>query len=83
MAIQMTRQTTRKITRRDFAALAGGFLVSTSAVAETETPLLTRAIPSSGERIPSAPPMFSMRITKRREARPMQSYRLWSRMADG
>ena len=26
MAIQMTRQTTRKITRRDFAALAGGFL---------------------------------------------------------
>ena len=53
MAIQMTRQTTRKITRRDFAALAGGFLVSTSAVAETETPLLTRAIPSSGERIPA------------------------------
>jgi aryl-alcohol dehydrogenase-like predicted oxidoreductase len=53
MAIQMTRQTTRKITRRDFAALAGGFLVSTSAVAETETPLLTRAIPGSGERIPA------------------------------
>jgi aryl-alcohol dehydrogenase-like predicted oxidoreductase len=53
MAIQMTRQTTCKITRRDFAALAGGFLVSTSAVAETETPLLTRAIPSSGERIPA------------------------------
>jgi aryl-alcohol dehydrogenase-like predicted oxidoreductase len=53
MAIQMTRQTTRRITRRDFAALAGGFLVSTSAVAETETPLLTRAIPGSGERIPA------------------------------
>ena len=53
MAIQMTRQTTRKMTRRDFAALAGGFLVSTSAVAETETPLLTRAIPGSGERIPA------------------------------
>jgi aryl-alcohol dehydrogenase-like predicted oxidoreductase len=53
MAIQMTRETTRKITRRDFAALAGSLLVSTSAFAETETPLLTRAIPSSGERIPA------------------------------
>jgi aryl-alcohol dehydrogenase-like predicted oxidoreductase len=53
MAIQMTRETTRKITRRDFAALAGGLLVSTSAFAETETQLLTRAIPSSGERIPA------------------------------
>jgi aryl-alcohol dehydrogenase-like predicted oxidoreductase len=53
MAIQMTRETIRKITRRDFAALAGGLLVSTSAFAETETQLLTRAIPSSGERIPA------------------------------
>ncbi|MEH2513690.1 aryl-alcohol dehydrogenase-like predicted oxidoreductase [Nitrobacteraceae bacterium AZCC 1564] len=49
MAIRMTRQ----ITRRDFAALAGGLLVSTRAVAQTEAPLLTRAIPGSGERIPS------------------------------
>ena len=52
MAIRMTRQ----ITRRDFAALAGGLLVSTEAMsitayAQTETPLLTRAIPSSGESI--------------------------------
>ena len=45
MAIQMTR--------RDFAAFAGGFLVSTTAVAQTETPLLTRAIPGSGEQIPA------------------------------
>ena len=45
MAIQMTR--------RDFAAFAGGFLVSTRAVAQTETPLLTRAIPGSGEQIPA------------------------------
>ncbi len=49
---------TRQITRRDFAALAGGFLVSTKAIstramAQTETPqLLTRAIPGSGESIP-------------------------------
>ena len=50
MAIRMTR----RITRRAFAALAGGFLLSsTKAVAQTETPLLTRAIPSSGERIPA------------------------------
>ncbi|SHJ22356.1 Predicted oxidoreductase [Bradyrhizobium lablabi] len=44
---------TIRITRRDFAAaLAGGFLVSSKATAQTETPLLTRAIPGSGERIP-------------------------------
>jgi aryl-alcohol dehydrogenase-like predicted oxidoreductase len=51
MAIRMTRQ----MTRRDFAAFAGGFLVSisTRAVAQTETPLLTRAIPGSGEQIPA------------------------------
>ena len=49
MAIRMTR----RITRRDFAALAGGFLLSTKAVAQTETPLLTRPIPGSGERIPA------------------------------
>ena len=45
MAIQMTR--------RDFAAFAGGFLVSTRAVAQTEIALLTRAIPGSGEQIPA------------------------------
>src|SRR5438477_13017391 len=49
MAIRMTGQ----INRRDFAALAGGFLLSTKAVAQTETPLLTRPIPGSGERIPA------------------------------
>jgi aryl-alcohol dehydrogenase-like predicted oxidoreductase len=42
-----------KITRRDFAALAGGFLVSSKAIAQTDAPLVTRAIPSSGERIPA------------------------------
>ena len=41
-----------QITRRDFAALAGGLLISTRAVAQNET-LLTRAIPSSGEHIPA------------------------------
>ena len=49
MAIRMTR----RITRRDFAAVAGGFLLSTKAVAQTETPLLTRPIPGSGEHIPA------------------------------
>jgi aryl-alcohol dehydrogenase-like predicted oxidoreductase len=53
MAIRMTRRITRQMTRRDFAALAGGFLLSTKAVAETEAPLLTRPIPGSGERIPA------------------------------
>lgn len=41
-----------QITRRDFAMLAGAVLVSPKAVAQTGAPLITRAIPSSGERIP-------------------------------
>lgn len=53
MAIRMTRRITRQITRRDFAALASGFLLSTKAVAQTASPLLTRPIPGSGERIPA------------------------------
>jgi aryl-alcohol dehydrogenase-like predicted oxidoreductase len=42
-----------RITRRDFAALAGGFLVSSKAIAQTDTTLVTRAIPGSDERIPA------------------------------
>src|SRR5438445_1911725 len=42
-----------RITRRDLAGLVGGFLVSPKANAQTHTPLLTRAIPSSNERIPA------------------------------
>jgi aryl-alcohol dehydrogenase-like predicted oxidoreductase len=53
MAIRMNSRMTRQITRRDFAALAGGLLLSTKAAAETETPLLTRPIPGSGEQIPA------------------------------
>ena len=49
MAIRMTRQ----VNRRCFAALAGGFLLSTKALAQTEIPLITRPIPGSGERIPA------------------------------
>jgi len=50
----MAIRTTRRITRRDFAALAGGFLLSSKAIAQTGAPqLLTRAIPGSGERIPA------------------------------
>jgi aryl-alcohol dehydrogenase-like predicted oxidoreductase len=48
MAIRMTH----RITRRDFAALAGGILLSTKAIAQTEPQLLSRSIPGSGERIP-------------------------------
>jgi aryl-alcohol dehydrogenase-like predicted oxidoreductase len=42
-----------RITRRDLAGLAGGFLVSPKAIAQTDTSLITRAIPSSDERIPA------------------------------
>jgi len=42
-----------RVTRRDLAGLAGGFLVSPKAIAQTDTPLITRAIPSSDERIPA------------------------------
>jgi aryl-alcohol dehydrogenase-like predicted oxidoreductase len=49
----MAIRTTRRITRRDFAAFAGGFLVSSKAIAQTDTPLVTRAIPGSDERIPA------------------------------
>ena len=49
----MANRITRQITRRGLAALAGGFLLSTKAISQTETPLLTRPIPGSGERIPA------------------------------
>jgi aryl-alcohol dehydrogenase-like predicted oxidoreductase len=41
------------MTRREFAALAGAGLLARPALAQTDQPLLTRAIPSSGERIPA------------------------------
>ena len=43
---------TRQMTRREFGALAGTLLLSTKVVAQTETALLSRPIPGSGERIP-------------------------------
>jgi aryl-alcohol dehydrogenase-like predicted oxidoreductase len=49
----MANQMTGQITRRGLAALAGGFLLSTKAIAQAETALLTRSIPGSGERIPA------------------------------
>ena len=49
----MANRVTRHITRRGLAALVGGFLLSTKAISQTETPLLTRPIPGSGERIPA------------------------------
>jgi aryl-alcohol dehydrogenase-like predicted oxidoreductase len=42
-----------RITRRDFAAFAGGFLVSPKAIAQPDAPLVMRAIPGSDERIPA------------------------------
>ena len=49
MAIQMTGQ----MTRREFSTPAGAFLLSNKVVAQTETLLLDRPIPRSGERIPA------------------------------
>jgi aryl-alcohol dehydrogenase-like predicted oxidoreductase len=53
MAIRMNSRTTGQITRRNFTALAGGLLLSTKAAAQTDTSLLTRPIPGSGEQIPA------------------------------
>ena len=49
MAIQMTGP----MTRREFSTPAGAFLLSNKVVAQTETLLLDRPIPRSGERIPA------------------------------
>jgi aryl-alcohol dehydrogenase-like predicted oxidoreductase len=51
MPTKLSALITGQISRREFGAVAGGFLASTTAYAETDSPLLTRAIPSSGERI--------------------------------
>jgi aryl-alcohol dehydrogenase-like predicted oxidoreductase len=43
-----------RITRRDFAALAAAALLARPAFAQTnEAPLITRAVPSTGERLPA------------------------------
>ena len=43
-----------RITRRDFAALAGVALLARKALAQNDAaPLIERAIPSSGERLPA------------------------------
>jgi len=42
-----------RITRRDFAALAGAALLAQKALAQNTAPLVTRAIPKSGERLPA------------------------------
>jgi aryl-alcohol dehydrogenase-like predicted oxidoreductase len=44
---------TNIMTRREFAALAGAGLLARPAFAQTDQPLVTRAIPSSGERVPA------------------------------
>ena len=44
---------TIRMTRREFATLAGAALMAPPALAQTDTPLITRAIPSSGERLPA------------------------------
>jgi hypothetical protein len=40
-------------TRRDVVALAGAALVAPPVLAQTTAALITRAIPSSGERLPA------------------------------
>jgi aryl-alcohol dehydrogenase-like predicted oxidoreductase len=42
-----------RMTRRTFAALAGAAMVSPKALAQTGVPIITRPIPSTGERIPA------------------------------
>ena len=42
-----------QITRREFTLLTGSALIATSAHAQTDASLLTRAVPSSGERLPA------------------------------
>ncbi|MDR0479156.1 MAG: hypothetical protein LBH31_05015, partial [Burkholderiaceae bacterium] len=78
---------TLRITRRGFAALAGGLLVSTrTVVAQTETPPLTRAIPHSASAFPPsvwAPPRCSTATMRRRAAKPMPWCRRCSKAAGG
>jgi hypothetical protein len=47
------------------------------------SPVRFRAAASKFPPLVSVPPTCSIRITKRRAARPMRLYRLWSTMADG
>ncbi len=42
-----------QMTRRDFAVMAGAAAMTGPAFAQTGAPLLTRAIPSSGEKLPA------------------------------
>jgi aryl-alcohol dehydrogenase-like predicted oxidoreductase len=44
---------TNQITRRKFGALAGAAILASPAVAQTDASLVTRVIPSSGERLPA------------------------------
>ncbi|MGD0025816.1 MAG: aldo/keto reductase [Xanthobacteraceae bacterium] len=44
---------TRRMTRREFAMLTGGAVLAPPAFAQTAAPLITRAIPGSGERLPA------------------------------
>jgi aryl-alcohol dehydrogenase-like predicted oxidoreductase len=44
---------TIKMTRREFAVLTGSALLAPPAHAQMDAPLITRAIPSSGERLPA------------------------------
>jgi aryl-alcohol dehydrogenase-like predicted oxidoreductase len=44
---------TMAMTRRDFAILAGGMVLASPSLAQAPAPLIARAIPNSGERLPS------------------------------
>ena len=44
---------TMRMTRREFTVLAGAAALTRPALAQTDAQLVTRAIPSSGERMPA------------------------------
>ena len=84
---EMAIPNNRRITRRDFAAARWRISAVDQGHCSNRAPLITRrdsrAAASAFPLLALAPPMFSMRTTKRHGARPMRSYRPWSTVADG
>jgi hypothetical protein len=75
-----------RISRRDFAVLGVAAVLERSALAQTDAgPIITGAIPSTGERVAAvgpAPPACSIVMTKRPGAPRQRSSGCWLRPAD-